>query len=206
MLNFIEINKTPLTLDRSKRVIKREQYCHYLNAQAIIAQAQQQAKEIVASAERAKQQARDEGYNAGYDAAMQDQSETLLTTLTMCQKFMTSRQNDMAELVMEVSRKLFGDLDIDTRVIKLIQQALTSHYGAHNILLRVAPIQVLLVQKKLKDFSKQFPGGGQLDVIEDERVEPGTSLLETPIGVLNASLETQLTAIENSLGSTLDIS
>ena len=44
------------------------------------------------------------------------------------------------------------------------------------------------------------PGGASfLDVVSDARLERGACLLESELGVVDASLETQLKALENAL-------
>lgn len=203
MLTFVEINPQNMAIDAGTKVIKREEYNSFLDHQSIIQLAENKAKEIVAQAECSKQQGYEEGYKAGLQAAQQEQSEILLKTLKECQDYLYERQEDIVDLVVKITRKLIGEMDDDTRVLKLIEQALSKYYNAHKATLHVSPSQVALVSQQLSSLRKQFPGISQLEFTEDERVEKGSCLLETPIGILNTDLEAQLSAIESSLRNAL---
>jgi len=185
------------------KVIKREEYSVHLDARAIIDDAQERAEQIVAEAQQAKQIAYDEGYQEGFESGKKEQSDVLIKTHMMCREFMESRQEDIVDLVIAIAHKLLGDLDRDDVVMGLVERALAAHHNAHTMTLRVAPQQYALVNDQLGNLMKKFSGGGQVEVSEDNRVEPGDCLLETSIGVLNASLDTQLSAVENSLRMSL---
>ena len=73
---------------------------------------------------------------------------------------------------------------------------------ATHVTIRVAPADEKAVRAELASMLASVPGGTSfLDVVPDARLERGACLLESELGVVDASLETQLKALENALRS-----
>ena len=71
-----------------------------------------------------------------------------------------------------------------------------------HVTIRVAPADEKAVRAELASMLASVPGGTSfLDVVPDARLERGACLLESELGVVDASLETQLKALENALRS-----
>ena len=71
-----------------------------------------------------------------------------------------------------------------------------------HVTIRVAPADEKAVREGLASMLASVPGGASfLDVVPDARLERGACLLESELGVVDASLETQLKALENALRS-----
>ncbi len=196
---IIEISPQSLAIDAATNVVKREEYTYVLDAEAIIAQAKAQARSIIAEAEDAKKQACDDGYQQGFAAAQQTQVQALTQTLAKCQEFFLSRQQDIATLVIDVSRKIIGEIDSNTRLHQLVAQALSHYSNVQHVTLCIAPQQFAVFSERLGELRKAFPSVSQLELKEDERVDVGSCLMETPIGVLNINLDAQLAAVESAL-------
>ena len=200
MSAFIKLIPQDLVIDAAANIVKREQYSVLLDAQALTAQAQIRAEQIIADAEAAKQQAYEDGYNQGVAAAEKTQAQAVLATLKMCQDFMSARQQALCDLVGSVTNKLLGNIDRDSLIISLVEQALSTYHHAQRVTLYVAPSQFSELSKRINQVSKTSSALSQLEIKEDERVEVGACLMETPIGVLNIRLDAQLAALENGLG------
>ncbi|GLS24696.1 type III secretion system stator protein SctL [Marinibactrum halimedae] len=195
----IKITPQKLTIDASTKIVKRSEYQYFLEGEAIVAEAKEKAKQIVKDAEREKQKACEEGYRKGFEAVQSEQAEIVLTTLKQAQKFLESRADNIANLVIEVSRKLLGEMEQEALVLKLVEQALNTQYNVQKVILRVAPQQYSVFSERVKAIRSQYSGINQLDVKEDDRVNVGSCLMETPMGILTIDLESQLNAIERSL-------
>ncbi|MBG3877543.1 HrpE/YscL family type III secretion apparatus protein, partial [Desulfovibrio oxamicus] len=67
------------------------------------------------------------------------------------------------------------------------------------VVVRVAPADERAVTEALGAMLQSAPGSASfLDVVADPRLERGACLLESELGVVDASLETQLKALENA--------
>jgi type III secretion protein L len=67
------------------------------------------------------------------------------------------------------------------------------------VVLKVAPEMVETVRSRIAEFRIAYPTVETFDVVEDPRLKGPACILETEAGVADASVETQLAAIENSL-------
>jgi type III secretion protein L len=67
------------------------------------------------------------------------------------------------------------------------------------ITLKVAPDMVETVNAKLNEILADFPALERAEVVEDSRLKGSAAIIETEAGIADASVETQLAAIEKSI-------
>lgn len=200
---FVSLKPERISLNANTHIVKRAEYQHYLHGQAIIADAREEAEAIIQSAEAAREQERQIGFQEGVNAGKQAQSEAMLETLQLCERFMLDSQQDIADMVMQVTRKVLSNFDNEALVLQMTQQALALNHNARKVILHISPEQVTYVNARLGQLMKDFPDIGEIDVMADERIEPGGCLLETSIGLLDATLDNQLAAIASSMRKSL---
>ena len=68
-----------------------------------------------------------------------------------------------------------------------------------HVTLKVASDMVETVRARVSELTTDFPTVETFDVVEDPRLKGAACVLETEAGVADASVETQLAAIEKSL-------
>ena len=67
------------------------------------------------------------------------------------------------------------------------------------VTLKVAPEMAAVVRERIQAIIADYPTVTAVDVVEDARLKGPACLLETEAGVADASVDTQLAAIERSL-------
>ena len=67
------------------------------------------------------------------------------------------------------------------------------------MVIRVAPEQVEVVKKRINEIIAEFPAVSFLEVTADSRLKPGGCIVESEIGIVDASIDVQLEAIYRSL-------
>jgi type III secretion protein L len=67
------------------------------------------------------------------------------------------------------------------------------------VTLKVSPEMVAAVKERVALLKADYPTVETLDVVEDPRLKGVSCVLETEAGVADASVETQLAAIERSI-------
>ncbi|WP_226648306.1 type III secretion system stator protein SctL [Microbulbifer variabilis] len=204
MRSFVEIVPDSICIHADQKIIKKEDYAIYLKSQDILARAEASASEIIANSEASVKAGYDQGYRDGFEAAHSEQSEAMLSTLQLCRKFLDSQQDEILQLVKLVLQKFLGDLDNDTQLIKLIESSVAVYYNVETARLLVAPAQFEQAKQKIIELLKEYPTLANFEVVSDEKVALGSCILETPIGILNLSLESQLSVIQRSLESHVD--
>ena len=164
----------------------------------LISRAREEAQSI-------KEASQKEGYQEGLNQAKAD-IEELRDTLTA---FIGAKQevfDTVAPYVMEMS------LDIAKKIIKKeiqqdpsiildnIQQLLkTLSKEEAKITLKVNPIQVSLVKSEVPEMLTNVGLEAKLMVVPDDSIMEGGCLVETTNGVIDATIETQLSVISEAL-------
>lgn len=199
MYHFTEITADKLQLASHVKILKASDYNQYLSAQAIVEAAEKKAADIIQSANDIFLKQKALGYEAGLNQVKENQSQIILKTLEKCREYLINSKLQLTKIVIQAIRKLVGEFDDVELALKITNQAIDSVSNQREIILRVAAEQENDIKARLDDIRQQHPEIIHIEVTADERVEPGGCLLETKIGVIDATLKNQLTAIENSL-------
>src|SRR5262249_44137233 len=96
-------------------------------------------------------------------------------------------------------RRVIGDFDERKRVEAIVQKALELLRNQSQVRLKVSPAQADWMQTRLEALLASFPRIQFLEVKTATRLPSDGCILETELGVIDATLETQLRAIEKAL-------
>jgi len=199
MYDFTEITTDKLQLSSHVKVLKAKEYNRYLQAQELVDAAEKKAADIIKQAEQTYQQQKELGYQEGLKQAKQLQSKLMLDTIAQCQRYYKNNEQQLAQLVVQAVRQLIGEFDNVELALNMTRQAMLSISNQRQVTLHIAPSQVDKVKARLGKVMKQFPEVSYAEVVADERVEEGGCLLETKVGVIDATLENQLCVVEEAI-------
>jgi type III secretion protein L len=83
------------------------------------------------------------------------------------------------------------------QVVRKVMKAVVRNQ--RQITLRVAPDMVETVRSRMADILADFPLMDEVDVQEDARLKGTACVVETAAGIADASIDTQLAAVEESI-------
>ena len=115
--------------------------------------------------------------------------ETVLASV----EFIEGIENTVVNVVSQSIRKIIGEMDDEERIRRIVGTALSYVRGQQ----RVSPQDEPAVSKSLAAMTS----GAYLNVVADPRLAPSSCILESDLGVIDASLETQLKALEHAFAS-----
>ncbi len=192
-------------LDPSARVLRAQEYALWVKAQALTDHARTQADQILAGAQTAFEAECQRGYENGRQEALLDQAEKMIETVGRTVDYFASVENRMVDLVMASVRKVVDGFDDQEKVMIVVRNALAVVRNQKQITLRLYPGDLEIVRERINDILAVYPGVGYLDLVADARLAPGACILESEIGMVEASLEGQIAALraafERTLGS-----
>lgn len=196
---------TPLEFRPSpdRRVIKAADYLAYAKAEAIIAAARLQAEAIQREAEQAYDAEKQRGYRDGHEEGKLETAEQIMDVLGATVEFYAGIEQRTGQIVMQMLRKILGQFDNETLTYQIVRNALTAVRAQKQVTLRVAPEHVEALKARMDTLLHGFPSIHFVDVVGDRRLNAGDCILETEIGVVDASIEVQLKALERSLAKRL---
>jgi type III secretion protein L len=175
------------------------------NAEKVIGEANGKSQEILNEALGKRAQIFDEakkyyeneakrGYDDGYGTGKAEMAQKLAELARKSADSMAYLESSVAGLVVKALQRVIGAIDRRELIVNVVRQALKAVKNQREALLKVSPVDSQAVRDHLKEILSDG-AVDYLDVVADSRLNPGTCILETDLGVIDASLDVQLEAI-----------
>ena len=172
------------------------------DAAALLDAARERVADMERKAREAYEQRREEGYRDGQEEGRLEHAEKVLETVLSSVEYIEGIEATLVNVVTAAVRKVIGEIDENERIVRIVRNALVTVRNQQRVTIRVAPADEKAVSTALASMLASVPGSASfLDVVPDARLERGACLLESELGVVDASLETQLKALEGALRS-----
>lgn len=194
------LKKKTFELEASGALVTAEEAAAVARAQDILAAAEVEAARIREEAKAAYQAERKRGYDDGISDGKTEIMMGKLDLLDESIRYMESIEGKVADIVMKALKKCvaeIGDKELVVQIVKKAMQAVVRNQ--RQITLKVNPEMVPVVKARLQEILADFPSLSFADVVEDPHLEPAACVVETEAGLVEASVEGQLKAIENSI-------
>ena len=194
------VKKQSFELSSSSRLVKAADVQTVCDAQTVIEAAEAEAARLVEAAKAAFEVERRKGYAKGLADVQDEVSRRKLELAEESAAFMESVEGKMGDIVMKALRKCvdeIGDRELVVQVVRKVMKAVVRNQ--RQITLRVAPEMVEAVRSRMGDILADFPLLDEVDVQEDSRMKGTACAVETAAGIADASVETQLATVEDSI-------
>jgi len=194
------VKKQSFELSSSARLVKATDVQTVCDAQSVIAAAEAEAARLVEAAKAAYEEERRKGYAKGLADVQVEVARRKLELADESAAFMASVEEKMGDIVMKALRKCvdeIGDRELIVQVVRKVMKAVVRNQ--RQIALRVAPDMVETVRSRMSDILADFPLLDEVDVQEDARLKGTACAVETAAGIADASIDTQLAAVEESI-------
>ncbi len=188
-------------------------------AEEILAQAEADARDITVSAEcqsaEAMQEAseiglaqgRDRGYTAGLAQAQAENRDQASRLQALAQRAeqeqlrqLAGLETQLVDLALAIARKIIG-AELATQpalILEIVARAIEEAHGSGQHAIRLHPSDVQLVRPYLPQAALEA-GGREWEVRPDDTLSPGDCLIETAFGIVDATIETQLSELTHLL-------
>ena len=194
------INKGDFVLQSDRRVVKATDVATVRSAAEIVAAAEDQAAQIREDAKAAYEEERKKGYDKGIADGKTEIAMQKLDLVDSSVAFMENVEEKMSEIVMKALKSCVAEIGDREMVIQIVRKTMSAVIRTQRqVTLKVAPELVETVRARVSELTAAFPTIETFDVVEDPRLKGAACLLETEAGVADASVESQLAAIERSL-------
>lgn len=192
-----------LGLDPALKVIRAQDIAVLRSAEAAVADAMAQADAIVAQAQEAYEAERRRGFEEGQAQAKLEQAEQMIETVSRTVDYFSKVETKMVDLVMQAVQKIIDGFDDRERVLLTVRNVLSVVRNQKQMTLRLSPLQVDLVKSHVNELLAAYPGVGYLDIVADSRLKDDACILESEIGLVEASMAGQLKALRNAFEKVL---
>jgi type III secretion protein L len=194
------VNKPDFTIASDRRIVKATEMATVCSAEEIIAAAEADAARIREEAKVAFEEEKKRGYEKGLADGKMEIAMQKLDLLDSSVAFMEGVEQKMADVVLKALKSFVVEVGDKEMVVNIVRKTLNAVIRTQrHVTLKVAPEMVSVVKERVAALRQDYPTVESFDVIEDSRLKGPACILETEAGVADASVDTQLAAIEKSL-------
>ena len=194
------IKKGDFILQSDRRVVKAADVATVRSAAEIVAVAEAQAAQIREDAKAAYEEERKKGYDKGIADGKTEIAMQKLDLVDSSVAFMENVEEKMSGIVMKALKSCVTEIGDREMVIQIVRKTMAAVIRTQRqVTLKVAPELVETVRARVSELTATFPTIETFDVVEDPRLKGSSCVLETEAGVADASVDSQLAAIERSL-------
>ena len=197
MGSFVELNGR-LEIPTGVKIIKKADYARFVAAEQVLEAARKLAEQIAAEARAAYEQQKKEGREEGILQGKTEIAERMLEGVSRSVDYLEGMENAVVDIVMKSLASVLGEMNEKDLVCRVVRRALQRVRDQKKILLKVCVDDAEAVQARLDEMVRAYPGIGLVQVQPDPRLGPRECILETEMGVVDASLDKQLATIEKS--------
>ena len=200
MGTLFRLNTDSLQPAAGTKIVKAAELGQLFEASALLDVARQKAADMERAALEAYEEKKREGYADGLEEGKLEHAEKMMETIISSVEFIEGIESTLVNVVNQSIRKIIGEMEDKERIVAIVRNALSVVRGQQKVTVRVAPADEAAV---LEAMAGMTAGGGNsfMTVIADARLERDSCILESELGVVDASLSTQLKALENAFKS-----
>ena len=194
------VKKSDFELVSDRRLVKATDAATVRSADEIIAAAEAEAARIREEAKVAFEEEKKRGYDQGIADGKMEIAMMKIDQVDQSVAFMEGVEQKMADVVMKALRSLVVEIGDKEMVVQIVRKTMNAVIRTQrNVVVKVAPEMADAVKARINEFRTAYTTVETFDVVEDPRLKGAACILETEAGVADASVETQLAAIEKSL-------
>jgi type III secretion protein L len=198
MGTMFRLNDDSIQPAAGTRLIKSAELGQLFEASALLEAAREKAASLEKAALEAYEEKRQEGYRDGLEEGKLEHAEKMMETIISSVEFIEGIESTLVSVVNQSIRKIIGDMDDKERIVAIVRNALNVVRGQQKVTVRVSPADEEAVLKAMAAMTSSASGSSFLTVLADPRLEKDSCILESELGVVDASLSTQLKALENA--------
>lgn len=186
-------------LAHGTKIIRGESLSALAQGHALIKKARKDAAVILKDARNRRHQEQAKGYEEGKQQAQEDMAQQLIETSMAAVNYIEHLEESVTNLVMDALLKILDDMSEREKLRKIVAKALKNLRDQERIRLRIAKEDMELIKK---DVAEGYFGSLSqiMEITSDSSLPRGSAILESDLGVIDASLPSQLRAIKKALG------
>ncbi len=196
---MLRINPPAGPLRVRGKIIRAAEYGVLTQAEAIIAEAHRQADEIRASGEQAREEEKKRGFAEGLVEAKKRNDQMLLEATIKVVDYLSSAEQSVTKVVLQALEQIVGEMDSHDAVFRIVRLALHGQRGERRVQILVHPTKVKYMTQRLDELRAAHPSIAELHVHSELSLSADGCVIQSELGTIDASLETQLANIRNAL-------
>ena len=186
------------------KVIRAKDFWAFKDVERALADALEQQQQIITSAEHAYEAEKKRGYAEGSEEAKLEQSGNMVEIVSQTVEYFGKVETQMTELVLDAVRKVVSDFDDEKQVSTVVRSCLNVLRTQKHLSMTVHPSQVDYMRNQIGVLQKIYPSIAHIEVHPDPKLGMDACVVESEIGIVEASLEGQVETLREALSVVFD--
>ena len=196
MDKFISIKPLDTQLKPGQKVIKSVDYRQLVGYEDLLREVARREKEREVKATEELGNSIRRGREEGLVQANQELAEQLLAFTLRMHDNLRNVEHALVDVVVDAVRKIVHDFDDETLVKNTVRSSLELVRGSKKLIVRVHPQMQEVVREQLSEPQKRI---SHVEVLGDSALKLDECVLESDVGIVNASVELQVEALVAAL-------
>lgn len=188
----------------ASKVIKARDFWAFKDAERALADARDQQRKIITSAELAYEAEKKRGYAEGNEEARLEQSGNMVEIVSQTVDYFGKVETQMTELVLDAVRKVVSDFDKEQQVSAVVRSCLNVLRTQKQLSMTVHPSQVDFMRRQIGELQQIYPSIAHIEVHPDPKLGIDACVVESEIGIVEASLAGQVETLRAALSGVFD--
>lgn len=198
-----QIFQNQRSVELDGKIIRREEAARYFAAKSMVEEAKAERARILEAARLEAEQQKLFGYGMGLQDGRREQARVLAEAILRREAFFAHAEQEVCSVVVAAVRKIFADFDDIERTRIIVHQALGAMRSQTQATIRVHPNQYESLKKDVSHITALFPNLQMLSIEPDGTVPESTCILSSELGTVEASIDTQIEALEVALAQAI---
>ncbi len=180
--------------------LSRQVFSSALDGQQLLARARQRAEAVLAELEAQRAEALAEARQAGYQEGLAQAAEVLVRARAEARQLRKTAEQRLVRLAVRIAERI---LDAQLRlepeyVVSVARKTMEQVSWCRKLVFRVHPEDLAFLERHRQSLLAQA-GEADVEFVADGEVCRGGCILETEVGRIDATLDSQLRAVEQAL-------
>jgi len=180
-------------------VVLKSDVVHAMSsAEKILAEARENARELLDKAKADAAGIREEARRAGYEEGLTQLTQTIHDAKTQYGRMLNNSEQEMLKLSLKIAERIIGRcVEVEPHMmLEIIHKAIESLKYQKEIRIRVNPEDLGYPKDNKMELYTMLGESKEIEIVEDLLVGRGGCIIDTEIGTIDARLETQLRVVE----------
>ena len=196
MAKFISIKPLDSQLAPGKSVLKAAEYRHLVSYEELLKTLAQREREREARLTEAMTKAIQSGMEQGREQAHHQLVDQLLGHTIRMHESLRDVELALVDVVVDAVQQIVRQFDDKVLVTNTVRRGLDLVRGSKKLIVRVHPQMQEVVGEQLQEWQKTI---SHIEVIADTQLRLDECILESDVGIVNASVELQVESLVKSL-------
>ena len=116
-----------------------------------------------------------------------------------------SSEKDIIDLALEITEKIIN-YEVnrsDDYIISVVEDAVNRVVNKKDVIVKLSTQDYYIVQANKKLLTARVKGFGEIELVLDESLDPGSCIVDTPLGVIDGSLQVRMDNIQREIKKVL---